>query len=122
MWLKDCYYKVLSRRVSDGCTVFRVALLPDCEVYRGHFPGHPVCPGAFNIQMVRECAMEMYGKALCIRTIRRCRLTAVASPGACAELDVEVSLSPSEEGLEVTARIADGERVYMVYKGMMAVA
>lgn len=48
MWLKDHYYKVLTRRVSDGCTVFRIVLLPDCEVYRGHFPGHPVCPGAIQ--------------------------------------------------------------------------
>ena len=38
MWLKEHYYKVLTRRVSDGCTVFRIVLLPDCEVYRGHFP------------------------------------------------------------------------------------
>ena len=65
MWLKDHYYKVLTRRVSDGCSVFRIVLLPDCEVYRGHFPGHPVCPGAFNIQMMKECAMEVL-KAKCI--------------------------------------------------------
>ena len=88
MWLKEHYYKVLTRRVSDGCTVFRIVFLSDCEVYRGHFPGHPVCPGAFNIQMVKECAMEVSGKALHIRTIKLCRLTAVVSPCTCTELDV----------------------------------
>ena len=113
MWLKDHYYKVLTRRVSDGCTVFRIVFLSDCEVYRGHFPGHPVCPGAFNIQMVKECTMEVSGKALHIRTIKLCRLTAVVSPCTCTELDVAVRLSPVEDGLEVRARVADGEQVYM---------
>lgn len=121
MWLKDKYYKVLARHVSEGCTVFRIALLPDCEVYRGHFPEEPVCPGAFNIQVVKECAMEVSGKALCIRTIKQCRLTAVVSPVTCTELDVAVSLSPVEDGLEVMARISGGERVYMEYKGLMTV-
>lgn len=121
MWLKDHYYKVLTRCVSDGYTVFRIVLLPDCEVYRGHFPGHPVCPGAFNIQMVKECAMEVSGKALHIHTIKLCRLTAVVSPCTCTELDVAVRLSPVEDGLEVRARVADGEQVYMEYKGLMTV-
>ena len=78
-------------------------------------------PGAFNIQVVKECAMEVSGKALCIRTIKQCRLTAVVSPVTCTELDVAVSLSPVEDGLEVTARISGGERVYMEYKGLMTV-
>ncbi len=120
MWLRDSYYKVSARRVSDGLAVFRIAFLPDCEVYRGHFPGHPVCPGAFNIQVVRECAAELCGKALRIRTIKRCRMTAVVSPGTCPEADVEVSLAPAEGGFEVAARMYDGERVYMEYAGLMA--
>lgn len=65
--------------------------------------------------------MEVSGKALCIRTIKQCRLTAVVSPCTCAELDVAVSLSPVEDGLEVRARVADGEQVYMEYKGLMTV-
>ena len=78
-------------------------------------------PRGVNIQVVKECAMEVSGKALCIRTIKQCRLTAVVSPVTCTELDVAVSLSPVEDGLEVTARISGGERVYMEYKGLMTV-
>ena len=45
--------------------------------------------------------MEVSGKALHIRTIKLCRLTAVVSPCTCTELDVAVRLSPVEDGLEV---------------------
>ena len=53
--------------------------------------------------------------------IKLCRLTAVVSPCTCTELDVAVRLSPVEDGLEVRARVADGEQVYMEYKGLMTV-
>lgn len=119
MWLKNDYYKVASRRDADGGAIFHVMLLPDCGVYRGHFPGHPVCPGAFNIQMVKECAMELAGKPLVIRTIKQCRLTAVASPDTTPEVDVAVRLSPAETGWEVVARIYGENQVYMDYKGLM---
>jgi len=45
----------------------------------------------------------------------------VVSPCTCTELDVVVRLSPVEDGLEVRARVADGEQVYMEYKGLMTV-
>jgi hypothetical protein len=68
-----------------------------------------------------NAAMEVSGKALHIHTIKLCRLTAVVSPCTCTELDVAVRLSPVEDGLEVRARVADGEQVYMEYKGLMTV-
>lgn len=101
--------------------MFRIALLPDCDAYRGHFPGHPVCPGAFSIQVVKECAMELAGKELRIRTIKQCRLMSVVSPASCAEVDVAVSLTPAEGGLEVAARMTAGGRTCMEYKGLMSV-
>ena len=65
--------------------------------------------------------MEVSGKALHIHTLQLCRLTAVVSPCTCTELDVAVRLSPVEDGLEVRARVAVGEQVYMEYKGLMTV-
>ena len=88
--LKD-YYKVESVVRSDGEAVYTVSLNPDCEVYRGHFPGSPVSPGVCNIQMIRECAQKeclclpeaatdrpgLVGSAvrLYIDEIRQCRFT-----------------------------------------------
>lgn len=101
--------------------VFRVALLPDCEVYKGHFPGNPVSPGVCNIETIKECAMLLTGKRLVIDTIRQCRLTAVASPSVCPEVEVTLSCSLVGKGFAVTAKIADNERTYMEYKGEMTV-
>ncbi|MCD8182818.1 MAG: beta-hydroxyacyl-ACP dehydratase [Bacteroides sp.] len=121
MLLENKYYKIIGTK-SDGLeAVYRIALLPDCDVYRGHFPGNLVCPGVCNIETIRECASLLAGRRLLISTIKQCRLTAVASPVLCPEVEVTVSLSPIDLGYVVTARIADAERTYMEYKGDMIV-
>jgi len=113
------YYKLLDVQ-SDGATgTFRVSLCPDCEVYKGHFPGNPVCPGVCNIQMIQECAERLAGCRLHVSSIHRCRLMAVLTPASCTELLVEVLLQPVDNGYAITATIRDEKRVYVNYKGEM---
>ena len=119
MLLENTYYKIAYTEGSPQEGVFHIRLLPDCDVYRGHFPGYPVCPGVCNIEMIKECAMLLTGRKLFISTIRQCRLTAVASPSICSEVDVTVSIYPVGEEFIVSARISDKERTYMEYKGNM---
>ena len=61
MLLRGRYYKIEGWNTKEGETTFRITLLPDCDVYRGHFPGKPVCPGVCNVQVVKECAMLLTG-------------------------------------------------------------
>lgn len=119
MHLENNYYKLLSMRADGLGGLFHIALLPDCEVYRGHFPGNPVCPGVMNIQTVKVLAERLAGRRLQISTIRQCRLTAVATPSVCPELDVRVSLSPVEGGYSVSASLSDDVRTYLDFKGIM---
>lgn len=120
MLLENRYFEITdARTILRKEAVFRVRLLPDCDVYRGHFPGRPVCPGVCNIEMIKECAMLLSGRELSIGTIRQCRFTAVASPSISPELDVAVSLLPAGDDYVVSARISDKERTYVEYKGNM---
>ena len=121
MLLEDKYYKVTDGKTDDPNGIFRIQLLPDSDVYRGHFPGNPVCPGVCNIEMIKECTARLTGKKLFISSIKQCRLTAIASPSVCPELDIRINAQPSDEGFSVSAKISDAEKVYMEYKGEMRV-
>ncbi len=121
MYLENNYYKLISMH-NDGLSgVFHIALCPDCDVYRGHFPGNPVSPGVCNIQTVKECAEKLTGKRLHINSIRRCRLTAVATPTVCPELEIKINLMPTETGYVITSTVSDNTRTYMELKGEMTV-
>lgn len=120
MLLENKFYKVLSvDNTSESSATYHLALLADCDLYRGHFPGKPVSPGVCNIETIKECSQMLTGCSLYLSTIKQCRLTAVASPQVCPEVDVNVSVTPSETGYVVQARISSGETVYMEFKGEM---
>ena len=118
MLLENKYYKVLrARENGEGKAVFHVAILPDCNVYEGHFPGKPVCPGVCNIQTINECASLLVGKELRIFSIKQCLLTAIATPTVCPEVDVEVEVKDVDGKYSIVATISDEIRLYMTFKG-----
>lgn len=120
MLLENKFYRILSEERGEGLsTKYHVAILPEFDVYNGHFPGDPVCPGVCNIETIKECAILLSGEQLRYSTIKQCRLTALATPTVCPEVDVQVSLSPSVEGYSVQASIADDKQTYMILKGQL---
>ncbi len=122
MRLENRYYRVLGiDRQGDTSAVCRVELLPDCDVYRGHFPGEPVCPGVCNMQMIKECTETVVGKSLHQSSVSQCRLTSLMTPAQCSTLDVRIDiLSSSDDAYTVKASISDSNDTYMEYKGEMS--
>lgn len=120
MLLKDKYYKVMKEtRIDANTAVYLVSILPQADVYRGHFPQKPVCPGVCNIELIRECAEMLVERDLLITTIKQCRLTAVATPLVCPLVDVTVQVARVEgtDSFNVVGKIADRETTYMELKG-----
>lgn len=125
MRLENYYYRILGAPLPSGAdtATFRIALQPDSAIYRGHFPGHPVCPGVCHIQMARECAERLVGHGLRLVSIARCQFKTMATPAACAEMDLTVGLQPTATGYAVTARLIDPSagtaplNIYMELRG-----
>lgn len=55
MRLENNLYKQLDKvSTEDDKTIFHVALQKCSEIYKGHFPGHPITPGAAIVQIAEE--------------------------------------------------------------------
>jgi len=126
MRLENNYYKINGAHVEGQTAVFHIAILPGCDVYRGHFPGQPVCPGVLNVQMIKECTQQLVCQPLHISAIHRCRMLAVATPQTTPEVDVRVSILPISSdgqaqptGYNVNATISDKTKTYVEFKGEM---
>jgi 3-hydroxyacyl-[acyl-carrier-protein] dehydratase len=50
-------------------------------VFQGHFPGHPLLPGVFQIEMARMAAEWLTGATLAIALVRKARFTRPLLPG-----------------------------------------
>lgn len=120
MLLQDKYYKITSLEQSDHLhATYHVELIPDCDIYRGHFPGKPVCPGICNIEMIRELAIQFTHKNLRPVKIRRCRFLTVATPDNSPKLDVVMELTPEADGYKTKTVIKDATHVYVEFEGLL---
>lgn len=123
MKFEDYYYKVYSMHTNWADSMMEhIAFLPDCDIFRGHFPGRPVCPGACNLQLIKDVAQRLTERKLLISTIRQCRFTALATPDTCPEVDVRVNITArTEAGYSITACISDERQTYVEFKGDMTI-
>jgi len=121
MLLENKFYRIIKEEKTESdSSVYELELLPECDVYRGHFPGKPVSPGVCEIETVKELAMRVVGHRLFITTVNQCRFRAVASPLVCPKVKVLLEVAPVSEGsYKVIASMADAEIVYMEFKGEM---
>ena len=69
------------------------------SVFAGHFPGDPMLPGVFHIQLLR-CAMESAtGRSYDVRAVPRGKFARAVRPGDAVVL--KASIKPSDQGLLV---------------------
>ena len=120
MLLENKFFRVLDvKRDENLQAIYRVQIVPDCKVYNGHFPGDPVCPGVCNMETIKECASFMLGRQLRYESIKQCRLTALATPVVCPEVNVTVSLTETGDAFQIIGQIADEKQTYMILKGIV---
>ena len=121
MYLRDNYYRIKNIQRDDRDCIVAVKILPDCNIFNGHFPGNPICPGACSIEIIRECACLLTGWKLTVSSIRQCRFITVARPENCDDLMVYVHATPvpSADCFTIDARISDADNVYVTFRGEM---
>ncbi len=116
------YFTLLDQQPQqDSSILFTVKLNPDCEVYEGHFPGNPVCPGVCNLQMLKECIEHYTGKTLIISDIKQCRYTAVISPLTQSVLNFKAMIAEAENGYAVQGTVYDERNIYIDIKFQLTI-
>src|SRR6185295_11713840 len=84
----------------DGTTSFQFRFPATDPVFTGHFPGYPLLPGIFQIEMVRFATESVLENALDIREIVRAKFLRPILP----EETIRLSLKLSEEDSIIQAR------------------
>ena len=121
--LLNDYYRIDNCVSENDDTVWSITLLPEYQVYAGHFPGNPVSPGVCNIQMIKECVELATGNRLFLSFIAKCRFSAVLSPLIAAGLRLRATYNEVPgDGVKyisynVHATLFDDNTNYMDFKG-----
>lgn len=94
--------------------IYRLRLNVSHPIFRAHFAGTPVVPGACILQMVKELASASSGAACFISSVRNMKFLHVISPLEHPEISVRLVSVPLEDGgsVSVSAVFYDGGLVF----------
>jgi 3-hydroxyacyl-[acyl-carrier-protein] dehydratase len=95
-----------------------VLLNPSHKVFRGHFPGNPILPGVFNIQILEDIAENISGKKLMLSKADSIKFMSFIKPESNSTLIFEVTFSDTDESIiKFNCSVSSGITVFCRIKG-----
>jgi len=75
----------------DGGVVFEFRFPAGDPVFAGHFPGRPILPGVFQLEMARWAAGLALGHPLALREISKAKFQRPVLPDELVRVDLKLS-------------------------------
>lgn len=106
----------VQRNGGDSATLmFRFAVTQ--PVFGGHFPGNPILPGIFQLEMARVAAEAVAGSNLSVREIVKAKFRRPIRPEETIRVDVKLVAQPDGPQARVTLSVDDqpaGEAILLL--------
>ena len=74
---------------AEGMAVFEFRFAANDPTFAGHFPGHPLLPGAFQVEMARAAAEWTLNCTLAIREVRKAKFLRPIAPDEHVRLELK---------------------------------
>lgn len=114
MILLDNLYTVVSTpEESTDAVRFQIRLNADSVIFKAHFPGEPIMPGACIVQMVQELFSVWTKREVEIAKIVNLKFLSVIKPDEVLDLDVAIKIKKEEDQqVHINADIVKDETTY----------
>lgn len=113
MTLKNNLYRITEENKNDKS--YRLELIPDCMIYRAHFPEQPITPGVCIIQIASELLSELYSLAFELSSVSNAKYLAVINPQDTPELSYtfkKVAFDDENTSVKVSVIVSNDETVF----------
>ncbi|MDR2414633.1 MAG: hypothetical protein LBD64_06575 [Odoribacteraceae bacterium] len=108
MKLIDSLCKIESERRGENCHEFLLSIDPDHFIFRAHFPGKPVTPGACIIQLCKELMERHAGAPLALKKVVNAKFLSIIDPVKSPRFHLLLSgIAPVDGGYKSTALVHD---------------
>ncbi len=93
MILQNNFYTILEKTIEENNkATFKIQLNPQHVIYKAHFQGNPITPGACIVQIIKELNSIMLNKSLKITEIKNLKFINIIIPQKYPEVTVQISL------------------------------
>lgn len=95
-------------------------LVPESEVFSGHFPQQPVLPGVLQMQLIRTLLQDNLGETFQLISAPVVKFLSPIVPGPYPNFRVLIQYKWDQDEMVIDADIKSGETVFMKMKGRYA--
>ena len=80
----------------------------ELDLFKGHFPGNPILPGIFQIEMVKYSLEKSFNICLCIHSVKKTKFSNLIHPGETVYLDIMIAVKEiSQFKVKATLQVGD---------------
>lgn len=103
---------------ADGVISTVLALNPESEILKGHFPGQPVVPGACMLQIIKEVLESALNHPLRLKKADQLKFMIMINPANTLAVALDISYRYAGDGaLSVSAKLSNPNALYFKFQG-----
>jgi 3-hydroxyacyl-[acyl-carrier-protein] dehydratase len=114
--LSGIFYKIVSKEIIADSIQVTIELNPEHEIFKGHFPGMPVVPGACMVQILKEITEGELNQKLRLEKADNIKFLAVINPRIVRTIIYNISIK-FNNSIEVSAELSNNVISYFKFKG-----
>jgi len=118
MLLTD-FFTIKDFSINDNTGTVSVKINPEHKVFVGHFPGRPVVPGVFTLQMIKECVEVVLNRKFRYSELVNCKFSNVILPDKMPYLQIEYAVKEAEENIRLDAVVKSGDITALILKAVL---
>ena len=105
-------YRIVDQVVDGEQARVTILLNRDSVIYKAHFPGNPITPGACIVEMCREIASRILKNDLVLEKAHTIKFLAGIHPGNTPRVMFVLQFKEQEQGKwKVCAEVKDGDQI-----------
>jgi 3-hydroxyacyl-[acyl-carrier-protein] dehydratase len=105
-------YKIVNKTSSPGGFLITVRLMEDHQIYRAHFPGNPITPGACLVEMARELVSVVLEKEFMLEKADNIKFLRGIYPGKTPLVVFRMQIDQLEEKKwKIRTEVLDGDNI-----------
>ncbi len=109
-------FNIINLQHSDGQVTALLDVNNNSEIFKGHFPGQPVVPGACMVQIVKDALEMALSQTLRLKKAGQLKFMNIIVPGD-EQLKLSISYKNSDEDIIISATLNNAEMVCFKFMG-----